>query len=46
MNYGKVFSWTIIGLSFAAAIGYACAANWQRAAYWFFAGCIAVTVTL
>lgn len=39
-------SWTMAAESFAAAFIYACAKDWRHAAYWFFAGCITVSVTI
>ena len=44
MNYGTLISWISVGLCAASSIGYYCAGDVRRALYFFFAGCITVTV--
>lgn len=44
MNYGYAISWLGAALSLGAAIGYACAHDWRKALYFFFAFCITATV--
>jgi len=46
MNYGKLFAVAMIFMSFAASLGYLAHGNYRMAAYWFFAACIATTVTI
>lgn len=38
--------WVMAAESFLAAIIYAYSKDWRGAAYWFFAGCITVSVTI
>jgi hypothetical protein len=45
MNYGRLLAYTSVVLCFGACVGYAMVKDWRRSAYYFFAGCITVTVT-
>lgn len=45
LNYGKILAYAGVVLSAAASIGYFCAGDYRRCAYYFFAACITVTVT-
>jgi hypothetical protein len=42
----KVFPLLMAGESFMAAVVYAVQKDWRHASYWFFAGCIAISVTI
>jgi len=46
LNYGKLFTWAGALLSFSACVGYLFARDWRRAGYFFFAGCLNVTLAL
>lgn len=46
MNAGKVLSWVVIGLCFAASVGYLWSKDYRHAAYRFFCGCLFVSVTI
>lgn len=45
MNWGKIFSITILVLSVAASLGYLWAKDYRRAAYWACAAGITASVT-
>jgi hypothetical protein len=45
MNFGKFFSWAMVGLSLLASVGYFVAGDKRMALYWFFAASLTATVT-
>lgn len=45
-NLGFYLAWMMAVENFGIAIAYACAHDWKHAAYWFFAACITISVTI
>ena len=46
INWGRVFCWAQIALSFAAAAGYAARRDWKLACYWLLAALIVAVINL
>ena len=45
-NWGKILTWAVVVLYFGATIGYAIVGDWRRTAYFFFAGCLTITLAV
>jgi hypothetical protein len=45
-RWGPLLAYTLGVLDFAVAGGYLFSRDWTHSAYWFFAGAIALTVTM